>query len=127
MRLCSRKFPTIERTEIFSLKPGTPAFKQQIPRTTSSIFTPAQEASYSAEMISLSQREFIFAIIWASLPSLACSVSRLIIRRKRWRSHKGATDSLFHALGSEYPESMLNTAVASSPICGSQVNMPQSV
>ena len=41
MRLCSRKFPTMERTVIFSLTSGIPVLTQQIPRTISSIFTPA--------------------------------------------------------------------------------------
>ena len=53
----------MERTEIFSLRPATPAFRQQIPRITSSIFTPAYDASYRAVMTSLSQREFIFAMM----------------------------------------------------------------
>ena len=41
--------------------------------------------------------------------------------------HMGASTSSFHASGSEYPDNILNTAVASSPICGLQVRRPQSV
>ena len=75
----------------------------------------------------MSQREFIFAMMWASFPSAACFVSRSMRRRNRFLSHSGATASLFQPRGSEYPESMLNTAVASSPICELQVKRPQSV
>ena len=53
----------MERTLIFSLTPGIPTFRQQIPLTISSIYTPAALASYRARIISLSQREFIFAMI----------------------------------------------------------------
>ena len=38
---------------MFSESPGIPAFRQQMPRTTRRIFTPAQDASYSAAMIYL--------------------------------------------------------------------------
>ena len=44
MRECSRKRPTTERTRMFSDTPGTPGRRQQMPRTMSSIFTPACEA-----------------------------------------------------------------------------------
>ena len=91
----------MERTDIFSLKPGTPAFRQQMPLMIISILTPAQDASYNAVMISLSQREFIFAMMWAGRPSLAWSASLRIMRRNRARSHRGATESLFQANGSE--------------------------
>ena len=43
--LRDKKFPTIERTSIFSLTPEIPTFKQQIPRTISWILTPAADAS----------------------------------------------------------------------------------
>ena len=36
----------MERTEIFSLTPGIPTRRQQIPRTIRSIFTPLADASY---------------------------------------------------------------------------------
>ena len=60
---------------MFSLTPGIPVFKQQMPRTIRSIFTPAALASYSAAIISLSQSEFIFAIMAAGRPSIACFFS----------------------------------------------------
>ena len=41
MRPCSRKRPTMDLTRIFSDRPGTPGRRQQIPRITSSICTPA--------------------------------------------------------------------------------------
>ena len=40
MRECSRKRPTIERTVMFSLTPGTPGRSTQTPRMIRSIFTP---------------------------------------------------------------------------------------
>ena len=91
----------MECTVIFSLKPGTPAFRQQMPRTTSSIFTPAQDASYRQAMISRSQREFIFAMMWAGFPSLARAVSLRIMRTQRLRSHNGARIRRFQVGGSE--------------------------
>ena len=86
---------------MFSLSPGTPAFRQQMPRIIISTLTPAQDASYRAVMISLSHREFILAIMWAGRPALACSVSLRIMRRNLPLSQRGATDSLFQARGSE--------------------------
>ena len=41
MRACSRKRPTIDLTRMFSDRPGMPGRRQQMPRTTSSICTPA--------------------------------------------------------------------------------------
>ena len=41
MRRCSRKRPTIDLARILSDKPGLPGRRQQMPRTISSIFTPA--------------------------------------------------------------------------------------
>ena len=91
----------MERTVIFSLIPGMPTFRQQIPRTIRSIFTPAADARYSAAMISRSHREFIFATICAFSPFFAFSSSIAIRCRNRSRIHSGATTSLFHLSGSE--------------------------
>ena len=44
-RACSRKRPTIDFTKMFSDIPGTPGRRQQMPRTTRSIGTPAWLAS----------------------------------------------------------------------------------
>ena len=41
MRECSRKRPTMDWMWMFSDRPGTPGRRQQMPRTTPSIFTPA--------------------------------------------------------------------------------------
>ena len=71
--------------------------------------------------------QFIFATIFQGIPFLACSASLSIIFRKRSFIQIGATIRRFQLFGSEYPESMLNTAVASSPNRSSQVNIPQSV
>ena len=45
MRLCSRKRPTIDFTWMFSDKPGTPGRRQQMPRTTARMRTPAADAA----------------------------------------------------------------------------------
>ena len=50
MRECSRKRPTIDRTVMLSLTPGTPGRSRQMPRTIRSISTPAWEAAYRARM-----------------------------------------------------------------------------
>ena len=127
MRLCSRKFPTMERTVIFSLTPGIPTLRQQIPRTIRSIFTPAADASYNASIIPGSQREFIFATMRASRPCCACFFSLAIRCRNLSRNQYGARISSFQESGSEYPESILKTAVASSPMDSLHVKIPQSV
>ena len=61
----------IDLTRIFSESPGMPGRRQQMPRTTSSIETPACDASYSASMMSGSTSEFIFIQIAAGLPCRA--------------------------------------------------------
>ena len=43
-RACSRNRPTIDFTRIVSERPGTPGRRQQMPRTTIMIFTPARDA-----------------------------------------------------------------------------------
>ena len=60
----------IDLTRMFSESPGMPGRRQQMPRTTSSIDTPACEASYSASMTSGSTSEFIFIQITPGLPCL---------------------------------------------------------
>src|SRR5579871_4901160 len=55
-------------TRMFSLSPGRPGRRQQMPRTTSSTETPAREASYSASMTSGSTSEFIFIQIMPGRP-----------------------------------------------------------
>ena len=45
VRLCARNRPTMLVTRMFSLRPGTFGRKQQIPRTTRSMVTSAQDAS----------------------------------------------------------------------------------
>src|SRR3546814_3771481 len=65
MRLCSRNLPTMDRILIRDDMPSTPGRRQQMPRTTKSISTPASLASYSFSMIAGSTSEFIFAQIEA--------------------------------------------------------------
>ena len=73
------------------------------------------------------RQEFIFARINAGSPFFAFSASRSIRLKNLSFIQIGATISLFQLFGSEYPESILNTAVASSPKRSSQVKIPQSV
>ena len=56
---------------MFSDRPGTPGRRQQMPRITAMIFTPAREASYSASISVSSTRLFIFSQIVAGLPARA--------------------------------------------------------
>ena len=63
--------------------------------------TPAQDASYRHAIISRSHREFIFAMMWAGLPSLARMVSLRIMRTQRFLSHSGARIRRFQVGGSE--------------------------
>ena len=76
---------------MFSVFPGTPGIRQQIPRTTISIFTPASEASISLSMIFLSVREFSLHPTYASSPFLACAISSSIMASTLFCRHFGAT------------------------------------
>ena len=82
----------IERTRMFSLNPGTPGRRQQMPRTIRSIWTPAWDAAYSSSMSSASTRLFIFRMMRPrpspTLASLAMS------SRSRGRRSRGDTSSL---------------------------------
>ena len=48
---------------MFSLSPGIPGIKEQIPLTSSLIFTPAELASYNLSINSMSDKLFIFNFI----------------------------------------------------------------
>ncbi|CAB4542265.1 unannotated protein [freshwater metagenome] len=48
---------------MFSDIPGTPARRQQIPRTINSIFTPSLLAAYNASIIAGSEIEFSLIVI----------------------------------------------------------------
>ena len=75
IRLCSSSCPTTLYTVTVSLTPGSPATRQQIPRTTSVIGTPAWDARYSRAMMSGSTREFTFAKMPLGSPCSALAVS----------------------------------------------------
>ena len=90
----------IDLTRILSDNPAMPGRRQQIPRTTSSIDTPACEASYSASMMSGSTSEFIFIQMAAGLPWRAWLVSPRICSRMRLRKVSGDTAILSMSLGS---------------------------
>ena len=61
----------MERTVILSLIPAIPGLRVQMPRTIKSIRTPLADASYNLAITFLSNKEFIFAMIYASSPRLA--------------------------------------------------------
>ena len=72
------------RTRMFSEMPGSPGRRQQMPRITRSIGTPAWLASYSASIVSRSTSELSLAKIRAVLPARArsaCSLISSIVRR----------------------------------------------
>ena len=75
---CSRKWPIMLMTLIFSLKFFLCGYKQQIPLMMRLILTPFWEAKYSSLINSGSTKEFIFAIISAFPPSSACLISLLM-------------------------------------------------
>ena len=83
----------MQMTRIFSLTPGTPGRRQQMPRTIRSILTPAHEASYSALMIFSSTSELIFAMIRPGLPRsrvVALTLDQLPHppHQVEWRDHQ---------------------------------------
>src|SRR4051812_6241351 len=93
MRECSRKRPTTETTEMFSLTSGTPGTRQQMPRMLSSTGTPACEARYRARMQRRSTSAFIFIAMRASRPSRLAWTVRSICSRIPSRRNVGATSA----------------------------------
>ena len=78
-------------TRMFSVYSGTPGKRQQIPRTSSMMRTPAQEASDSLLMTSRSVTELTLKMIWPSLPFwISSSISSMM----RDFMHLGATISV---------------------------------
>ncbi len=75
IRECSRKRPRMERTSMFSLRPGTPGLSAQIPRTTISTGIPALDARYNASMTCSSTNALAFKRIPASRPASLCAIS----------------------------------------------------
>ena len=65
----------MERTRMFSERPGTPGRRVHMPRTIKSICTPARLASYRARMMPGSISEFILAMMRAGRPARASAVS----------------------------------------------------
>ena len=66
MRECSRNRPMIERTRTLSVQPGTPARRQQKPRTIKSILTPARETSrhdLRFAVINRAANQMIFSVL----------------------------------------------------------------
>ena len=84
-----------------SLKPFTPGLSVHMPRTFSSMSTPAFDARYNARTMSASMSEFILARIRAGCPDSARRRSRSISAMRRSRSIVGAMASLFRRGGSE--------------------------
>src|SRR5712691_1358135 len=69
IRPCSRKRPMMLLTRMLSDIPGTPGRRQQIPRTTRSMLTPACEALYNRSMMAGSTSELSLAQICAGFPA----------------------------------------------------------
>ena len=112
---------------MFSVLPGTPARTQQMPRTIISTRTPAQLASLSLAMISGSLMELFFRIIEAGRPLLARAISLSISFIKTLLKRSGATSMVSTSLVRRCSAILLNTALASSPICWSAVMKDRSV
>ena len=91
MRECSRNRPITDRTRMFSDNPGTPGRRQQMPRTTRSISTPACDAAYNRSIDSGSTRLFIFMVM-RPVPGGA-AISPSISSNSRSRMGWGATSS----------------------------------
>ena len=104
----------MDRTVILSLTPSIPGLRVHIPRTMRSILTPLQEASYNLAMISLSSKEFIFAMICPPLPCSTARISPSIKSIKDDRKVNGATIRCCHCCDSAYPEMVLKNRELSS-------------
>ena len=76
---------------MLSLTPGTPGRSRQMPRTISSISTPAWEAAYRARMQAASTREFICMVMRPGRRLLCRSAVRSISSMTPWRRKLGAT------------------------------------
>ena len=127
IRLCSSNWPTRLSTVIFSLTPGTPGVRQQIPRTTSVIGTPGLRRFVQlrhhrriGEGIHLGKK-CPRAIPGGRSPSPDRSA-----HRKGAQAFGAATSRLYRG-GREYPVSTLNREDASAPKLSRQVNIPISV
>jgi len=85
--------PIIERTRMFSVRPGTRGRRQQKPRIIKSIGTPASDARHKASIMSGSSSWFILATIRAGRPARWFSIPCCISSSKRGRMVVGATRS----------------------------------
>jgi len=90
----------MDLTTMFSERPGISGFRQQMPRITSTISTPALLASYSLSIRSGSVSEFIFAQIAAGLPLWALAISASIASLSVERRLIGEIDSSSVRFGS---------------------------
>ncbi len=114
-------------TLMFSDSPGTPGRRQQMPRTTRSMLTPACEARYSRSMIAGSTSAFILAQICAGLPFCALAISASINSNSRARRLIGAIQIFSRPAGVAYPVIKLKRRAASRHNAGSQVKNDKSV
>ena len=127
MRECSRYWPTIERTRIPSLTPGTPGQSEQIPRIRRSTWTPAWAAPYSAATQAGSTSELSLRTIRAGLPARAWLASRSIIDRIQLRRFIGATIRRRKSRWRDRPVRTLNRSLTSAPSSGRHDSRPRSV
>ena len=128
MRECSRYVPTTLRTEMFSVSPGMPGRRQQMPRTKSSTRTPAREASTSLRMTARLFRPLTLIAMRASAfplcrARISSSISAMTLSRKAF----GATHSVSRLRGNAPTPGALNVLAASRPTAGSAVIRERSV
>ena len=95
------------RTRMFSDSPGTPARRQQMPRMSRSIWTPAWLAAYSASIISASPIELALIVIRPSAPNAASLLDQLEQPRAQVaRRHDERVVALVAAVAGEVVEQL---------------------
>ena len=125
-RECSRNRPKILMTLMFSLKPGTPGRRAQIPRTNTSTQTPACDARYRASMTISSTRALHLMRMPLGKPASLFAISRSMRSIRPVRTECGATKRRAYSVFMEYPDSTLKRFEISSPTSLEQVIKPMS-
>lgn len=127
MRGCSRKRPTTENTRIWSVSPGTPGRRQQMPRTLRVMGTPAWLAWASLSMSCRSVTELTLMKMPHFSPLLAFSISPSISSSSRGLREWGATSSCWYSPSRLEVDMFWKKAAASAPMAGLAVMRQKSV
>jgi hypothetical protein len=98
-RLCSRKRPTMLVTSMFSLTPGTPGRRQQMPRTSNRCARPPATRGTAQRIILGSTSAFILKIRWPFAGLGMCWISRSIRASSRSQIHRRHQQLLVVRLG----------------------------